>query len=292
MENNNNNRMQKIKDKIDSSPQGSASKSRHYWCVTCKKFFILDKPQCPYMTSMCVNTPIAVENFPPENSESLEKFGLFYPKIPQKILSHIIDDNFAQAGINMASTYINFLKEWKFDLSKEQPLQSIKSFIILISGCETAQRVNKNSVTFVLLDASKLWEQKNIKKILLSGLNYLKKNLYFEKKIDIDFIDIVGQREVGKYYCAKCGMFFEFGLKHDSVTCPLMAQKCMFKPQNIENVKYSSDKLLKQFEITPDIYKQLIKSVSNNKDFSSVLKNLLIEWKINENYAKFINLLS
>lgn len=44
-------------------------------------------------------------------------------------------------------------------------------------------------------------------------------------------------------------MFFEFGLKTESVTCPLMAQKCMFNPQNIDNVKYTADKLLKQYEI-------------------------------------------
>jgi hypothetical protein len=42
---------------------------------------------------MCVNTPIAVENLAPKSTEALEKFGLFYPKIPQRILSEVITDN-------------------------------------------------------------------------------------------------------------------------------------------------------------------------------------------------------
>jgi hypothetical protein len=74
-----------IRNKINSSPEGSISESNHYWCVTCKKFFVRDKPECPYMTGMCVNTPIAVENLAPESTESLEKFGLFYPKITRQI---------------------------------------------------------------------------------------------------------------------------------------------------------------------------------------------------------------
>jgi hypothetical protein len=95
MESNKMNRMEVIKNKINSLPEGSISESNHYWCVTCKKFFVLDKPECPYMTGMCVNTPIAVENLAPESTEALEKFGLFYPKIPQRILSEIITDNYS-----------------------------------------------------------------------------------------------------------------------------------------------------------------------------------------------------
>ena len=63
MKTNSKNRMEMIKEKINALPKGSVSKSNKYWCVTCKKFFVLDKPVCPYMTGMCVNTPIAVENF-------------------------------------------------------------------------------------------------------------------------------------------------------------------------------------------------------------------------------------
>src|SRR5664279_1720700 len=102
MENTQMNRMQMIKNKIDSLPAGSISESKHYWCVTCKKFFVLDKPECPYMTGMCVNTPIAVENLAPESTEALEKFGLFYPKVPQRILSEIIKEDYLETGTNLS----------------------------------------------------------------------------------------------------------------------------------------------------------------------------------------------
>ena len=291
MEENKMNRMQMIKKKIDSLPEGSFSKSNHYWCVTCKKFFVLDKPECPYMTGMCVNTPIAVENIAPENTEALEKFGLFYPKIPQKILSGIIENDFEETGKKLAKIYLDFLKEWKFDIAKQQPLQTIKSFIIILSGCETAQRINENSITFVLMDAEKIWKKENIKKILIGSLKYFSKFLDIKHSLNVDFIDILGEREVGKYYCAKCGMFFEFGIKRDNVTCPLMAQKCMFDPQHIDNVEYPSEKLVKQFEITPDIFKRFIGIIKSEKDFSEELIELLKGWKIDANYDKIINTL-
>jgi DNA-directed RNA polymerase subunit RPC12/RpoP len=288
MENNKLTRMEMIKNKINSLPIGSNSESNHYWCVTCKKFFVLDKPECPYMTGMCVNTPIAVENLAPESTEALEKFGLFYPKIPQRILSDIVTENFQETGNNLAKIYLEFIKEWKFDISKQQPLQTIKSFIIILTGCETAQRINEKSITFVLMDAGKIWEKNKIKELLLGSLEYLKRILNVEHELNLDFIDIIGEREVGKYYCAKCGMFFEFGIKRDVVTCPLMAQKCMFDPQHIDKVDYTSDKLIKQFEITPDIYKRFIQSIENKDGFSHTLDEILLDWKITENQNKIM----
>lgn len=288
MENNNMTRMQMIKDKINSLPEGSISPTNHYWCVTCKKFFVLDKPECPYMTGMCVNTPIAVENLAPESTEALEKFGLFYPKIPQRILSEIITENYHETGKNLAQIYLDFIKEWKFDLSLQQPLQTIKSFIIILTGCETAQRINESSITFVLMDAEKVWQKDKIKNIILGSLEYLKSILKIEHNLNIDFIDILGEREVGKYFCAKCGMFFEFGIKRDAVTCPLMSQKCMFDPQHIEKVNYTSDKLVKQFAITPDIYKRFIESIKSKNDFSAQLNEILKDWKITDNQEKIM----
>ena len=289
MENNKMTRMEMIRNKINSLPEGSLSDSNHYWCVTCKKFFVLDKPECPYMTGMCVNTPIAVENLAPESTEALEKFGLFYPKIPQKILSEIITDNYHETGKNLAKVYLGFLKEWKFDITKQQPLQTIKSFIIILTGCETAQRINEKSITFVLMDAEKVWEKSKIKDILQGSLGYLKSILNVKHELSLDFIDILGEREVGKYFCAKCGMFFEFGMKRDVVTCPLMAQKCMFDPQHIDKVDYPSDKLVKQFEITPDIYKRFIESIGNKIDFSARLNEILSDWKVSDNQEKILN---
>lgn len=282
------NRMQMIKNKIDSLPQGSISESNHYWCVTCKKFFVLDKPECPYMTGMCVNTPIAVENLAPESTEALEKFGLFYPKIPQKILSSLITENFEEKGKKMAEIYLDFLNEWKFKLLKEEPLQTLKSFIIIFSGCETAQRINKSSITFVIMDAEKIWNKDHLKKILTGSFNILKEKLEIKQTLNIDFIDILGEKEIGKYYCAKCGMFFEFGMKRQEVTCPLMAQKCMFNPQNIEKVEYDSHKFIKQLEITPNIYRKFISNSSSVQNFEEKLSNLLAEWKIDNELTKKI----
>jgi DNA-directed RNA polymerase subunit RPC12/RpoP len=282
MENSQMNRMQMIRDRINSFPAGSISESNHYWCITCKKFFVLDKPECPYMTGMCVNTPIAVENLAPESTESLEKFGLFYPKIPQRILSEIIKENYFESGRKLAEIYLDFIREWRFDISKEQPLQTLKSFIIILSGCETAQRVNEGSVTFVLMDAGKIWEKEKIKKVILGGLGYLKSALDLKHELNVDFIDILGERETGKYYCAKCGMFFEFGIRRETVTCPLMAQKCMFDPQHIDTVNYTPDKLLKQIEITPDIFRKFIRSITGSQIDSEKLNALSAEWKISD----------
>jgi hypothetical protein len=288
MENNNMNRMQLIREKINSLPSGSLSQSNHYWCVTCKKFFVLDKPECPYMSGMCVNTPIPVENLAPESTESLEKFGLFYPKIPQKLLSELISDKYRENGENFAKIYLDFLNEWKFDISGEQPLQTLKSFIILLTGCETAQRVTEDSITFVLMDAAKIWEKNKIKNVLEGGLNHLKNVLNVRHELKVDFIDILGEREVGKYYCAKCGMFFEFGLRRETVTCPLMSQKCMFDPQHIDKISFTADKLLKQYKITPDIYRRFMKSVGTKDSFNETFRKILSEWKISEGQDEII----
>ena len=97
-------RRQKIIEKIQILPKGSVSASRRYWCVTCKKLFRLEEPVCPYMTSMCVNSPIAVEKFAPESTEWLEKMGLFYPKIPQMVMAALLKENPAPIGKRLAET--------------------------------------------------------------------------------------------------------------------------------------------------------------------------------------------
>jgi hypothetical protein len=206
-------------------------------------------------------------------------------------MSELLDSNLKEAGVKLAQAYLDFLAEWKFNLTREQPLQTIKSFIIVLSGCETAQRVNESSVTFVMMDAEKIWRKEQIKEILEGALEYLKATLHVESELAIDFIDILGEREIGKYFCAKCGMFFEFGMKRETVTCPLMAQKSMFDPQHIEKVKYPDDKFIKQFEITPDIYKKMIASIGNNKDLTEKVKALLQEWKISDKEIELLNLL-
>lgn len=204
-------------------------------------------------------------------------------------MSEIITEDYQNTGRNLAKIYLDFLKEWKFDILQQQPLQTIKSFIIILTGCETAQRVNEQSVTFVLMDAGKVWDKNKIKEILAGALDHLTGILNVKHNLMVDFIDIFGEREVGKYFCAKCGMFFEFGIKRETVTCPLMAQKCMFDPQNIERIDYSSEKLVKQFNITPDIYKRFIQCVNIGNGFSDKLNEILKEWKVTDNQDQIMN---
>ena len=139
------------------------------------------------------------------------------------------------------------------------------------------------------MDAGKIWEKDKIKNILEGSLAYLKNVLKIEHELNLDFIDIFGEREVGKYYCAKCGMFFEFGIKRDTVTCPLMSQKCMFDPQHIEKVAYSTDKFVKQFEITPDIYKRFMQGIDKNNISSDSLSAIAKEWKITDRQEEIMS---
>ena len=64
----------------------------------------------------------------------------------------------------------------------------------------------------------------------------------------------------------------------------------MFDPQHIEKVDYTSDKLIKQFQITPDIYKRFIKSIKNKKDFSNKLTAILKEWKVTDNQVALMTI--
>ena len=78
---------EKVMARVAEMPRGEFSPSSHYWCVTCKMLFDIDKPVCPYMPKICINTPIPIETVAPETTSSLERFGLFYPKIPQKVMA-------------------------------------------------------------------------------------------------------------------------------------------------------------------------------------------------------------
>ncbi|KXA89492.1 hypothetical protein AKJ62_03060 [candidate division MSBL1 archaeon SCGC-AAA259D14] len=119
----------KIIEKVKSLPEGSKSPSGKYWCVTCKKLFELEQPVCPYMPKVCLNSPIAIENIAPESTLGLENFGLFYPKIPQNLASELIDIQTENFGVKWADAYLDFLEEWNIQY-KDQPLQTLKSFII------------------------------------------------------------------------------------------------------------------------------------------------------------------
>lgn len=263
---------QKVMEKVSSLPKGEKSESGRYWCVTCKKLFELDEPVCPYMPRVCINTPIAVENLSPESTEGLERFGLFYPKIPQKMLARSVDKNDAE---RLVEEYIKFLEDWNVQY-EEQPLQTMKSFMIIVSGCETAQRVEKDKVTFVVTDIEKVWKKDKLFSILEKAIPALAAHLNFDREIGFDSVDILGDMPMGKYYCPMCSKFFEFSIQRDTITCPFMPQKCMATPTNIEKMKYKIEDFIYMYEVTPDIYKRMI----TGGDLEYLREILMDEWNI------------
>ena len=266
---------EKVMEQVKQLPAGAASQSNKYWCMTCKMLFSIDEPVCPYMSKVCINTPIAVEQMKPKSTESIEKFGLFYPKIPQILMARLAKGNANQIADKWVKAYIDFLEDWSFDM-KENPYQIIRSFIIFITGSVTGQRVNKSGVSYVVTDPGKIWDGELLMAILHESIKLLKKKLGIQKKLDIVEMDISGDAPYGKYYCPMCRKFFEFSHQRDTVTCPIMAQKCMATPQNIETIKYKLEYLAEVYEYTPDFYRRFIQElqVENGAD---ILKEILIE---------------
>lgn len=266
---------EKIIEKVKGLPKGEKSESGRYWCVTCKKLFELDEPVCPYMPKVCLNSPIAVENVPPESTEGLEKFGLFYPKIPQQLLAEFTDVSDAHELVDI---YFDFLGDWNIKF-KDQPLQTMKSFIITVSGCETAQRVEEEKVTFVVTDIEKVWNKNKLFSILKESLEEVKDRLDFSREIKLDDTEILGDMPMGKYYCPMCQKFFEFSVQRDTITCPLMAQKCMATPTDIEKMNYKLEDLIHVYDVTPSIYARMIGEVYDGEGGIELLEGLLEdEW--------------
>jgi DNA-directed RNA polymerase subunit RPC12/RpoP len=272
-------RKQKIMEKIQTLPKGGASASGRYWCVTCKKLFRMEQPVCPYMTAMCVNSPIAIEEFTPESTEWLEKMGLFYPKIPQMAMAALLKANPAPIGKRLAETYLEFLAEWKIEHTR-QPLQTLKSFVLVFSGCETAQRIRENEILFIVTDMQKIWDKNILFSLLKDAVDELKGRFGITQEIAFDSMEIIGERPMGKYYCGMCKKFFEFGIERDNVTCPLMAQKCMFDPVHIDKIKYRIADLIKVLRITPDLYSRFISLLPERTQGASILERILADdWK-------------
>jgi hypothetical protein len=266
----------KIIERVATMPDGESSPSDHYWCVTCKMLFEIDKPVCPYMPRVCINTPIPVELVPPETTASLEQFGLFYPKIPQMVMAFLAPKVGAEIGRAWADAYLTFLKAWRFPYRSE-PLQTLKSFIILVSGCETAQRVREGAITFVLTDRQKVWEDDLIVDILEEGVAVLKDELGMETAIDFDALEIIGEMDTGKYFCAMCRKFFEFSVQRKTITCPLMPQKCMATPMPLEKSTFSLTDLMVVYDHTPDIYRRFIAELPDRETALPYLDTLLEE---------------
>lgn len=265
---------QKIVERVASLPKGTASPSGRYWCVTCKMLFSLDEPVCPYMPKMCINTPIPVELLPVESAITLEKFGLFYPKVPQKLMAHLADTDDPIDAAALVDAYLSFLADWGIRPTKE-PLQTLKSFIILLSGCETAQRVNERAITFVVTDLERIWREERLLPLLEATLPLLAAEVGVTQPLRLDSMTLMGEKPSGRYFCPMCRKFFEFSTQRATVTCPLMAQKCMASPTAIADIKFTLRDLVHVYEVTPDFTARLIRALPQRDDARSYLDAVL-----------------
>ena len=263
---------------VKNLPRGVDSQSGKYFCETCKKLFLLDGPICPYMTKMCLSAPIPVEIISPPSPEAFEKVGLFYPKIPQRVIDDLlVGVDGKKVGEEFARLYLNEMDAWHVQY-KTDLLYFLKTFIVFISGSETAQRILEDEILFLVMDMDKIYKNGVIKDVLQSGVTYLKKQVGLHRKVSIKFVSII-PGEMGRYYCAKCGMFFEFGVVRDKVTCPLMAQKCMFEPKNVKMETGAVKDFIKIYKITPHLYKNFIGILPQDNGKQSLLNasNLFVK---------------
>jgi len=265
-----------IMARVAEMPAGEKSQSNRYWCLTCKMMFSMEDPVCPYMPKVCINSPIPIELIGPESTICLEKIGLFYPKIPQKMLAYLAKGNPKEIAEKWVEVYFKFLEDWKFEY-KHEPLQVLKSFIISISGSETGQRIRSGAITLVVTDIEKVWDANRFFAILEPALEILKAKLDLKEVITIDSLDILGDMDTGKYYCPMCSKFFEFSTQKDSITCPLMAQKCMAVPTDINKIKYNLDHLIRVYDCTPDLYKRFALALDRQPGAIEQLRAILTE---------------
>jgi len=265
-----------IMKRVAEMPKGEKSPSNRYWCLTCKMLFSMEEPVCPYMSKICINTPIPVELAGPESTISLEKIGLFYPKIPQKMLAFLAKGDPKEIARQWVAGYFKFLEQWNFAY-KHEPMQAIKSFIITISGSETGQRIRSGEITLIITDLEKVWNQERFFSILEPALELLKDQLEVKETIKLDTLDILGDMDTGKYFCPMCSKFFEFSTQKDSITCPLMAQKCMAVPTDINNIKYKLEHLIRVYDYTPDIYRKMAEGLDAQPGAKDFLHKILTE---------------
>jgi hypothetical protein len=286
---------EKVMEQVKNLPPGKKSASRHYWCMTCKMLFLMDEPVCPFMSKVCINTPIAVETMSPESTASIEKFGLFYPKIPQIIMARLAGEADPDAvARGWVDEYLDFLDEWSFEV-KSKSFQVIRSFIIFITGSVTGQRVDQSKVSFVITDPGKIWDRRILLGILEKAVPLLKEKLGIEGDADILEIDITGDTPFGKYFCPMCRKFFEFSHQRETITCPIMAQKCMAIPKDIGTISYTLKDLAVMYEYTPDFYSRFISDLDSGGAGEGILRGVLAEeWNFEiepESFGKIARLL-
>lgn len=131
-----------------------------------------------------------------------------------------------------------------------------------------------------MTDMQKIWEEGILFSILKDSIDELKSRFSIRQEIKFNSMEIIGERTMGKYYCGMCKKFFEFGIEREKVTCPLMAQKCMFDPVNINKIKLQIVDLIRVLHITPDLYSRFISLVPERKNGPAILKEILaVDWK-------------
>jgi hypothetical protein len=260
---------------LKDMPRGAASASGHYWCAMCKKMFALDAPVCPYMPTMCVNTPIPIELLPPGSAAFYERYGLFYPKLVQRLLATAVDRSVdpEALGVAYAEDFLADLREWlvKADAS---PLETVKAFLVYTSGFDAAIRTTAEGITFYVMDAQSLWgsempQKKRSKTALVAGARRVAKELGVQSAVDLHFMGVTAG-PMGRYYCAQCSMLFEFGQPQSQVTCPFMPQKCKFRPKPVTTDAAGDDTvhakipglevLTKVFTVSPKLYRRQLAS--------------------------------
>ncbi len=250
-------------------PKGATSPSGRYWCAMCKKMFELDEPVCPYMPTMCVNTPIPVETVAPGSAAFYERFGLFYPKTVQRVLAWCVSRSSdpAQLGVQLAEEFLADTAAWSVKLGSS-PIEAVKAFLIYTSGFDAAVRTTPEGMTFYVMDAHGIWgeqmeEKRKSKGALLAGARRVAREMGIAEPIDLHFMTVTSG-PMGRYYCAQCAMFFEFGQPQSSVTCPFMPQKCKFKPKPIDEIARSENTatpfdpsvLAKILRVSPKLYRR------------------------------------
>ncbi len=252
-------------------PKGLVSPSGHYWCAMCKKMFVLNQPVCPYMPTMCVNTPIPIETLPPGSTAAYERIGLFYPKFVQRLLAAAVQRaaDPEALGSDLAEAFLADIDEWKVQF-RASPIETVKAFLIYTSGFDVAVRSTEAGLTLFVMDAQALWGEempakKRSKMALLAGAKRVAEAVGLEAgtsllKMDLHFMSVTAG-PMGRYYCPQCRMFFEYGQPQEKVTCPFMPQKCKFSPQPISGQPakpFDLAILTKIYSVSPKLFRRQV----------------------------------
>lgn len=274
-------------------PAGAVSPSGHYWCAMCKKMFALTEPVCPYMPAMCVNTPVPIELSPPGSTAFYERVGLFYPKFVQRVLAAAVrtETSLEALGVAWADDFLADLAEWKVEFATS-PIETVKAFLIYTAGFDAALRTTDSGLTLYLMDAEALWGEdlpakKRSKAVLLAGARRVAQVLGLARELDLHFMSVTSG-DMGRYFCAQCDMFFEYGQPQSQVTCPFMSQKCKFRPRPISELvdlpgaggashgrRFDVATVTKVYAVSPKLYRRQLKTVIDRGFERAVARSVL-----------------